>query len=206
MPTAEAHVRTERPTRYLDQLCRHAGRMRRHLHHRSGAHGGDDPQPPEVRQVEWSDTYGIVRLAGGQWTLRATEDTLILRAEAGTEHDLRRIQHLLAGRMEKIGRRDHLTVTWQRLDPATAPPVAGETTRRRSRTATWVLVAVVALFLAVHLGLGGAAVAASSWTVWTAAGVLAILLLKVIGLRLLATRGRAAAHAARQAVGRLLRR
>jgi len=50
----------------------------------------------------------------GQWTGRATPDTLTLRAEATDEKNLQRIQDLLAGRLEKIGRRDHLTVTWQR--------------------------------------------------------------------------------------------
>ncbi|MPZ85268.1 MAG: DUF2218 domain-containing protein [Actinophytocola sp.] len=173
MLTAVAHVRTERPSRYLVQLCRHAGRMSQHLRH--GPRAGDTHAPPEVRHVEWSDTHGIVRLSWGQWTLHATQNTLTLRAEATNDEDLQRIQDLLTARLENIGRRDHLTVTWQRRDTPTAHPGDDPhpterprgTRRRRSRTAPWLLVAAVGLFLAVHLGLGTAVLAASPWTIWT---------------------------------------
>lgn len=83
MPTAEARVETERASRYLVQLCRHATRMGPHLRHRRRAHDGEDMQaPPEVRHVEWSDTYGLVALSWGQWTMYASPDALTLRAEA----------------------------------------------------------------------------------------------------------------------------
>lgn len=115
MPTAEARIETERASRYLVQLCKHTSQMSRYLHPRPRARGGGDTHaPPEVQHVECSDTHGIVRLNLGQWTGRATPDALTLRAEATDEKDLQRIQDLLAGRLEKIGRRDHLTVTWQR--------------------------------------------------------------------------------------------
>jgi hypothetical protein len=58
----------------------------------------------------------------GQWTMQATPGTLRLRAEAGSEENLRRIQDLVTARLEKIGRRDHLTVNWQPTEaPAAAP-------------------------------------------------------------------------------------
>ncbi|HEY0448621.1 DUF2218 domain-containing protein [Actinophytocola sp.] len=205
MLTAEAHVPTERASRYLVQLCRHASQLGQHrprLHVRDDTHA-----PPAVQHVEWSDTHGTVRLNRGQWTLEATQDTLTLRAEATSETELRRIQDLLAGRLEKIGGRDHLTVTWQRPDappgqpgdaeqssdpsPTEMPQRGQNTTKgQRSLAARWSLVAVVVLFVAIHLGLGGAALAASSWTVWTALGLVAVLVLKIAGLRLLATRRR----------------
>jgi hypothetical protein len=43
---------------------------------------------------------------------------LTLRAEAADQDSLTRIQDLIAGRLEKFGRREHLTVTWR---PAQAP-------------------------------------------------------------------------------------
>ena len=57
MLTAEAQVETERPGRYLVQLCRHASQMGQHLRQRPRTHDGGDV-PPEVQHVEWSDTYG----------------------------------------------------------------------------------------------------------------------------------------------------
>lgn len=200
MLTAEAHVRTERPRRYLDQLGRHADHLTRLLRHR--AHNGDDHAPPEVRHVEWSDTRGVVTLNWGTVTVQATHGALTLRAEAANGQDLRRIQDLLAARLEKIGRRDRLTVTWREPEAPTSRPAnpepAGDphpdeaprreqhTAGRRSRIARWSLVAVaVVLILAVHLGLGGAALAGSSWTIWTVAGLVTIVVLKIIGVRLL---------------------
>ncbi len=64
MLTAEARVETERASRYLAQLCRHASQLGQHLRH---THDSGDA-PPEVRHVEWSDTYGIVSLGWGEWT------------------------------------------------------------------------------------------------------------------------------------------
>jgi hypothetical protein len=182
MLTAEAHVLTDRPGRYLGQLCRHASHMR----HQSRTHAS-----PEVRHVEWSDTHGTVVLDSGRWTLEAARNTLTLRAEAANNEDLQRIQDLLTQRIDKIGRRDHLTVTWQRTGtsaPSDPADVAAERRHGGKPGTAWVLVAVVALFIAVHLGLGGAALAASSWTIWTGIGLAAILLLKIVVLRVLTTR------------------
>jgi len=83
MPTAEAQIHTPRASRYLAQLCRHASQMGRPMRHRLRTHDRGDA-PPEVQHVEWSDTYGIVSLTWGQWTMQATPDTLTLRAEPPT--------------------------------------------------------------------------------------------------------------------------
>jgi hypothetical protein len=148
-------------------------------------------------------------LTWGQWTLQATPDALTLHAEAANEEDLQRIQDLLAARLEKIGRRDHLTVTWQRPDAPTVhlgDPHPTEEPRRTANTARrWPLIAVVALFVAIHLGLGGAALAASPWTDWTAIGLVTIFLVKIIGLRLLATRRGKVSQAPRRVFDRLFR-
>jgi hypothetical protein len=124
MPTAEAQILTDRASRYLAQLCRHASQMGRPMRHRPRAHDRGDP-PPEVKHVEWSDTYGIVSMSWGQWTMQATPDTLTVRAEAADEDSLRRIQDLVAERLGRFGRRDHLTVSWQQPDASEVQPDQG---------------------------------------------------------------------------------
>ena len=145
MLTAEAQVETERPGRYLVQLCRHASQMGQHLRQRPRTHDGGDA-PPEVQHVEWSDTYGIVRLSWGQWTMQTTPDTLTLRAEANDEENLRRIQDLVAARLEIFGRREHLKVNWQRFEAPTAQRGEGEHGRgATTSTPRWVKVFPVIL-------------------------------------------------------------
>jgi hypothetical protein len=116
MPTAEALVETQHPARYLAQLGRHAGQMSEHRPHRLRAHGGGGTQP-QVTEAEWSETAGTVSLSWGRWSMQALPGTLRLRAEAADEESLRRIQELITARLEKIGRRDQLTVRWQATEP-----------------------------------------------------------------------------------------
>ena len=117
MLTAEADIRTEHAARYLARLCGHAGKMGtagRRLGHRRLSHARGDA-PPEVRRVECSRTEGTVSLDWGQWTMRAFPGRLTVRAEAADRESLRRIQDLLTSRLQKFGRREHLTVNWQDL-------------------------------------------------------------------------------------------
>jgi hypothetical protein len=220
MPTAEAHVETDRPSRYLVQLCRHADQMGRR--HRPGAHAtGDEHSSRELRvHVEWSDTHGIINLTPwGRCTMQATSRTLALRADATNEENLRRIQNLVTERLERFGRRDHLTVSW--LPPTAAAAVHPDTdfadepgaahaeqadVVRRGRRAAIILTAAgslgIALAVAAHL-LGAAALVASRWLGWTALGVVMVPTMivlghvlapaSVIGLRHLAGRRRTAA-------------
>ncbi|WP_373312076.1 DUF2218 domain-containing protein [Streptomyces aurantiogriseus] len=142
----------------------------------------------EQAQVEWSDTEGKVALPWGQITLRATPGALILHVEAAAADDLRRLQDLVAGHVGRFGRRDGLQVNWQatdspRLSPAAAvgdaqvPP--GDAVPRRGHLKVVGVVAVVAVVLAVHLGLGGVLLSNGRWTGWAAGGLLAVVLLKV---------------------------
>jgi hypothetical protein len=116
MLTAEADIRTEHAATYLARLCGHAGKMGTagRLAHRRPSHAPGDT-PPEVRRVECSGTEGTVSLSWGQWTMRAYPGRLAVRAEAADEESLRRIQDLLTSRLQKFGRREHLTVAWQDL-------------------------------------------------------------------------------------------
>ncbi|MFH9001908.1 DUF2218 domain-containing protein [Streptomyces afghaniensis] len=72
MPTAEARVETERPSRYLAQLCKHFSHKGRHLGRRLHGHPGGDGQAlremravAEQAQVDWADTDGQVDLPWG---------------------------------------------------------------------------------------------------------------------------------------------
>ena len=115
MLTAEADIRTEHAARYLARLCGHAGKMGAASHrmgHRRPSHAPGDA-PPEVRRVECSATEGTVSLDCGQWTMRAFPGRLAVRAEAADQESLLRIEDLLTARLQKFGRREHLTVTWQ---------------------------------------------------------------------------------------------
>ena len=126
MLTAEADIQTEHAARYLERVCGHAGKMGaagHRLGHRPPSHarGGG---PPEVRHVECSGTEGTVSLNCGQWTMRALPGLLAVRVEAADEQSLRRIQDLLTMRLQKFGRREHLTVTWLRPEAAAAEPAS----------------------------------------------------------------------------------
>ena len=113
MRTAEADIRTEHAARYLARLCGHASKMGTAGHRRLSHARGD--VPPEVRRVECSGTEGTVSLDWGQWTMRVLPGRLAVRAEAADQESLRRIQDLLTARLQKFGRREHLTVHWQDL-------------------------------------------------------------------------------------------
>ena len=125
MLIAEARVETERAGRYLVQLCRHIDKA-------GWAH-------PQLRaQVEWSDDRGVISLDRGRCTLRALPGVLTLRAEAPDEDTLHRVERPIADRLERIGRRDHLRVTW--IPPRSAgeqpvqTPARDDSGHERSRT------------------------------------------------------------------------
>ena len=110
MPTAEAHVQTEQPARYLAQLCRHAQQVHR-MRHRPRNHGGDGQPPPKVQHVECSETSGRISFGWGQCTMHAAPGTLTLRAEAPGEESPQRVQGIIARDIERFGKRNQLTVS-----------------------------------------------------------------------------------------------
>lgn len=121
MLTAEARIETERPSRYLVQLCqhiRHMGDPDRHLRHRPAAsHGDDDEARRGVRItiVEESDSHGLVEFAPwGRCTMQAESKLLTLRLEATEEENLRRLQEILTRNLTRFGRRGRLQVNWDR--------------------------------------------------------------------------------------------
>jgi hypothetical protein len=96
MPTAEAHVPTERADRYLRQLCSHASR----LHHAG------------PRAEATSDTTGRITLGTAHCELTAGPTALVLRATADDEAQLKELQERVAHTLERVGRRDGLAVVW----------------------------------------------------------------------------------------------
>jgi hypothetical protein len=125
MLIAEANVETERPGRYLVQLCQHLDKVGR-------AH------PQMQVQVEWSDDRGVISIDRGRCTLHALPGVLQLRAEARDEDTLHRLEQRIADRLEQVGRRDQLRVTWIPLrgaweETAEPPPAATADTRGAAR-------------------------------------------------------------------------
>jgi hypothetical protein len=115
MLSAEANVATDRPSRYLVQLCQHVEQ----LHDRAVKHHGGEG-PASDAKVEFSETEGSIDFGWARCTVRASRDTLTLHAEAPDEASLRRLQDLVGERVTQIGRRDGLTVEWEQA-PAASP-------------------------------------------------------------------------------------
>lgn len=116
MLASRAYVQTDRAVRYLAQLCDHGSQLSRIGAHRPRSHG-DGGVPPAVRHAGWSGTDGLIDFGRGRCTLHATGDALTLTAEADDLPNLRRIQQGVARRLERIGRRDRLSVTWRPTEP-----------------------------------------------------------------------------------------
>ncbi|GAA4063550.1 hypothetical protein GCM10023065_13190 [Microbacterium laevaniformans] len=200
---AEAHIPTDRASRYLVQLCRHLGQMRGMPHGSLASHGGQ--MPPAVQEVDWSETAGTIRFDRGTCTLWATSDMLTVRIQAEDADALGRLRSGIGRRVETIGRRDRLKVDWApsseephpRVDThgddsgaLPAGPAASERARQSPRkTPLLVLAAIAAAAVIVHLGLLGASVVASAWARWGAAALAVIILGTIVAVGLHVTVG-----------------
>jgi hypothetical protein len=187
MLTAEARIETERASRYLRQLCKHAAAMAGVHGHRIRSHDSGDPLGRgEVHlHVDASDDQGIITFdPWGRCTVRASGTTLTVRVDATDQQNLHRIQDIITRDIGRFGRRDQLTVTWQRPEPQPGsasdprPEHPAAPTAPRGRRTTIVLTTAgalaVALTVALHLGFGGAAVAVWHWLGWPAIGGVAV--------------------------------
>lgn len=82
MLTAQAHIHTETPGRYLAQLCRHANT----IHQKPlPLHRGAEPERPRLQRVAWTDTDATLTLNVGRCTLHADTATLTVHIEAADE-------------------------------------------------------------------------------------------------------------------------
>lgn len=190
MLTAEATIQSERPSRYILQLCRHAQQVQRLRNRGRALHDRGDAQPrPEVEHVEWSDARGRVSFGWGQCTMQATPTTLALRVEAIDAAKLQWIQDIVASNIERFGRCEHVKVNWQRRD-------ASRRAHRRTVLLTSAGALGVVLAIVAHLGLGGALLA-TRWLDLTAVGlvavpIVAVLAHAVVPMAVIAVRRRAA--------------
>ncbi len=127
MHTAEAHIETSRPRRYLVQLCKHAAAMHRPRRHSPRVHLAGRLERREVQvSAEWSDTHGTVTLTPwGRCTIDANPNALTLRIEAADEEGLGRIQDVITRDFDRFGRRENLTVHWRRSATPDVAPGAG---------------------------------------------------------------------------------
>jgi hypothetical protein len=162
MPTAEATIDTPRAARYIAQFAKHAGAMAGTPGRRMRMHGGNPLVSGEVNlHVECAADQVVVTFdPWGRATLRARDDRLTVRAEATDQQNLHRIQEILTRNIERFGRRDHLTLTWPGTDP--------EPTAHRGRAPIVLTIAGVlgvAVVVALHLGIGGVALALGGVTV-----------------------------------------
>src|SRR5579859_6614680 len=126
MPIAEARIETDRPSRYLVQLCRHAAAMGGAAGHGSRVHLRGMLARREVQvRAECSDAEGTLTFTPwGRCTLAADENTLTLRIDAVDDESLRRIQDVVTADLGRFGRRDRLTVTWRQPEAPNAQPDA----------------------------------------------------------------------------------
>ncbi|MFF0518148.1 DUF2218 domain-containing protein [Actinomadura nitritigenes] len=126
MYASKADVPTDRAARYLTQLCKHSD----HVNGLAGGHAdrsghGGNGAAVHLQRVEWSDTEGVIRFAEGRCAMHATNTRLLLDAEADSPERLQRIQAAITARLERIGRRDRLTVVWSPVEPGSAPHAGG---------------------------------------------------------------------------------
>ncbi len=110
MPSTEGRIRTDRASRYLTQLCSHTAHLSTLSHGQRHGEGALSAMP---RRAECSDTDGVIEFDRGRCILRATDEELVLRAEADDSQHLRLMQDAIAARVERIGRRDQLSLTWR---------------------------------------------------------------------------------------------
>jgi hypothetical protein len=176
MPTAEAAIDTPRAARYVAQFGKHARAMAGHR-----LHSGDPMARDEVDlHVECSNDQVVVTIdPWGRATLLARPDRLVVRAEAPDEQNLRRIQEVLTRNIERFGRRDHLTLTWTGTQP--------EPSRRRARTPIALGIAGllgVSVIAALHLGIGGVALALGGVTVAVVALAIGHVAVPIVALRI----------------------
>lgn len=180
MLRSTATVVTARPDRYRDQLARHGAGMLRQV--RRGTEAG----MPLICGATTTGEALVLDLAWGRCTVTATDEKLVLEAEAATHEDLERIQDGVGRRLTQIGRRDGLAVTWSAT--AGEPHEAGATdVAAGRRTHGWGIVVLVALVaVVIHLGLG-AVLLRQTWTWWALTGLGAVVALKLFVARHLAS-------------------
>ncbi|MFI5881305.1 DUF2218 domain-containing protein [Streptomyces sp. NPDC051554] len=179
MLTAEARILTDRPSRYLVQLCKHFANKGRHLTHRPRTHTLPELRPDQI-QVEWTDSYGTLRLPWGQCTLQALPGTLRVHVEADGQENLERLQDLVSTHIGRFSRRDPLRVEWRASGAAVDAPAEGAVLphQRPGGRTRFIVIGVAVVAVAVHLALGGTVLANTPWTGWVVGFLVTVVVVK----------------------------
>lgn len=90
--SAEALVATDRPARYLTQLCKHF------------AH--------KIQSAEFTEERGDLEFSAGKCELIAESGGLRLRVRADSAANLDRMQQVVGSHLVRFGQRDELVVDW----------------------------------------------------------------------------------------------
>src|SRR5690242_2082533 len=92
MLQSESRVATEKPTPYMKQLCKHFGHK---------------------VETAFDDERGRIVFAMGRCELDATQPgVLVMRASAEDEAGLARTRDVIGSHLERFGRRDGLSISW----------------------------------------------------------------------------------------------
>jgi hypothetical protein len=170
-----ATIETSRAERYRDQLAKHGAGMLRQ------AHSGQGHDVPPIRSAATTDGSLTLDLAWGRCTITATDEALILAAEADTREELAKIQAGVGRRVTGIGRRDGLVVTWSPVEGAAGlVDGAAQVTSRRSQPLVVIAIAaIVVVVVAVHIGIVAIAMR-QSWAWWALAVLAGVIVLKLL--------------------------
>ncbi len=93
MATSQARVATDRPERYLNQLCKHFSHK---------------------LPVELGEGAGKLTFSSGVCDLRAEPGVLVLDVTAPDEPSLANTEDVVARHLVRFGERDELSVSWSR--------------------------------------------------------------------------------------------
>ncbi|WP_280264777.1 DUF2218 domain-containing protein [Nocardia wallacei] len=117
MPTVEAHVRTDRPVRFLRQFCKHADAMSSPRAHRMRMHQTSPALRGDVRlRIEHTDTSATIHFEPwGTCLLRIDTQTLVIRIEAVDKPALHRIRDIVTHDLQRLGHGEP-TIEWDEHD------------------------------------------------------------------------------------------
>jgi hypothetical protein len=179
MAVLEGHVVTDRPERYIKQLCQHAAALGRRGPHQLTAHGSEMEALREVTVgASWTDSAGSIDLVPwGRCELQSVDGGFGISIEADSTEHLDRIADRIERNIARIGK-GSLSIHW--AADRVAPP------GRHTHLLTAFGLLAVASVVVVHLGIGALLIDRWRWTAGAVALVVTVklFLVFVVGRRL----------------------
>jgi hypothetical protein len=90
---SRAEVATDKPVPYMRQLCKHFGHK---------------------NEASFDDDTGQIQFEYGRCELRAVDGQLELTVSAADAESHERTERVIGSHLERFGKRDGLSVSWQR--------------------------------------------------------------------------------------------